>query len=270
LSAGISQDAAVTSEAGGRPPLGRKDGMGWRGGATWILPELGLRVHASASERKRFPALRELYSGALNRFEPNPALRPETAHSAEVGVGFIRERFDAQVVVFNQRVDDAVVRITLPSNQFQRVNRDRFTSNGVELTAGTIIGRAELRGDVTLQRARIADETIASSAERTPEDVPEVFGSLVAVVPVSRAMDLQTRVRALGSTRCTNPDTNTLDTQRGAQALDLGVERRWSGTRTWSRIAASLQLENVSDAAIYDKCGLPQPGRTVRFTLRLG
>src|SRR5690606_3493415 len=71
LSAGISHDAAITDEAGGRPPLGRKDGVGWRGGATWVLAEQGLRLHASASQRKRFPALRELYSGALNRFEPN-------------------------------------------------------------------------------------------------------------------------------------------------------------------------------------------------------
>lgn len=270
LSAGVSQDAAVTNEAGGRPPLGRKDGLGWRGGATWIHPTLGLRLHASASDRKRFPALRELYSGALNRFEPNPALRPETAHSAEIGAGFMRGSLDLQAVLFNQRVDDAVVRITLPSNRFQRVNRDRFTSSGVELTAGTMVGRAELRGDLTMQHARIADQGIADPTQRIPEDVPEVFGSLVAVLPVARTMDVQSRFRAVGATRCTNVDTGVLDTQDGAKALDLGVERRWSGLRAWGRLALALQLENITDAAVYDKCGLPQAGRTVRLTLRVG
>lgn len=271
FSAGISHDAAITDEAGGRPPLGRKDGIGWRGGATWVLAEQGLRLHASASQRKRFPALRELYSGALNRFEPNPNLRPETAHSAEIGAGLIRVGFDLQAVVFRQRIDDAVVRITLPSNRFQRVNRDRFTSTGVELTAGTMLAGTALRADLTLQRARLADATVFDPALRRPEDVPDVFGSLQAVRPFARGIEAQARVRALGPTRCTNPDTNSLETQPGAQAVDLGVERRWGGAaRLFGRVTAALQLENAFDASIYDKCGLPQAGRTLRLGLRFG
>ncbi len=270
LSAGISHDAAETTEAGGRPTLGRKDGIGWRGGATLIAPTLGLRMHASISERQRFPALRELYSGALNRFEPNPALRPESAHSAELGLGLIREAFDVQAVLFQQRIDDAVVRITSPSNQFQRVNRDQFTSSGVELTAGMMLGRASLRADLTLQRARIADRTIAEPTLRIPEDVPEIFGSLVAIVPITRGFEAQTRLRSVGGTRCNNPDSNTLESQAGAEALDLGLERRWTRQGAFGRRSAALQLENAFDAPIYDKCGLPQAGRTLRLTLRIG
>jgi iron complex outermembrane receptor protein len=270
LSAGISQDAAATNEAGGRPPLGRKDGLGWRGGATWVQPELGIRLHTSASERKRFPALRELYSGALNRFEPNPDLQPETAHSAEFGAALIRASFDVQVVAFNQRIDDAVVRITLPSNRFQRVNRDRFTSQGVELTAGTTIGQAAIRGDLTLQRARIADVSIADPTQRVPEDVPQRFGSVMTIVPMARGFETQARVRFAGATRCTNPDTSALEKQAGAEALDLGVEKRWAMTRTFGKLAAGLQLENVFDRAYFDKCGLPQAGSTLRLTFRVG
>lgn len=268
---GISQDASTTDEAGGRPPLGRKAGTGWRVGGTWVKAEQGLRVHASASQRQRFPALRELYSGALNRFEPNPALRPETASSAELGAGIIRASFDVQAVVFRQQIDDAVVRITLPSSRFQRVNRDRFTSTGIEMTVGTAVGAAALRADLTLQRARIADATVFDPALRRPEDVPDVFGSLQALMPVGRRVEAQARVRAVGATRCTNPNTNSLQTQRGAQAVDVGVERRWgSAARMFGLVTASLQLENAFDAAIYDKCGLPQVGRTLRFGLRLG
>lgn len=270
ISGGVSQDAAKTNEAGGRPPLGRKDGLGWRAGATWVLPEAGVRLHTSLSERKRFPALRELYSGALNRFEPNPALRPETAHSAEFGIGVIRSRFDVQAVLFQQRIDDAVVRITLPSTRFQRVNRDQFRSSGLELTAGTMIGQAALRGDITLQRARISDLSIADPTQRIPEDVPERFGSLLTIVPLSRGLESQARLRFAGATRCTNPDTSALERQAGAEALDLGVEQRWATTRLFGKLAAGLQLENVFDRAFFDKCGLPQAGRTLRLTLRLG
>lgn len=270
LSAGVSQDAATSNEAGGRPPLGRKDGIGWRGGITWVQPQLGLRLHGSASERKRFPALRELYSGALNRFEPNPDLRPETAHSAELGAALIRAGFDVQLVAFQQRIDDAVLRITLPSNRFQRVNRDRFASSGVELTGGTNLGPVAFRGDLTLQRARIVDLSIADPMQRIPEDVPERFGALMAIVPMPRGFESQARVRFAGATRCANSDTSTLERQAGAEALDVGVEKRWRLTGAFGRLAAGFQVENVFDRALFDKCGLPQAGRTLRLSIRLG
>ena len=270
ITAGLAHDAATTDEAAGLPPLGRMAGFGWRTGVTWLLPDQGVRLHASASTRRRFPSLRELYSGALERFAPNPALRPETARSAELGASLARGRFDMQGVVFHQQIEDAVVRVTLPSNQFQRVNRDRFTSTGLELTAGTVLGMAALRGDVTLQRARIADATIVDPTLRRPEDVPELFGSLLAMVPITSGLEGHVRARVLGATRCTNVETGSLAEQPGAQAFDLGVERRWSAARGLGPVMAGLQVENVLDRALYDRCGLPQAGRTLRFVFRIG
>jgi iron complex outermembrane receptor protein len=268
LTAGLSADAATTDEAGGREPLGRKDGLGWRVGATWFLPARGLRLHASASERRRFPALRELYSGALGRFVPNPALRPETAHGAEAGVTLARAAFDLQVVAFSQRIDDAVVRTTLPDRRFFRLNRDRFTSHGLEATAGTALGPVALRGDVTWQRARLTDATLRDAEWRRPEDVPEVFGSLLATGRLGGGVDGLARLRTLGETRCLTGDA--VARQAGATALDLGLERTWFGAGLFGRLRGVLQLENALDRAVYDKCGLPQVGRTVRLGLTLG
>lgn len=269
LTGGVAVDAATTQLAGGRPPLGRKDGVAWRAGATWLLPMQGLRVHGSASSRRRFPALRELYSGALNRFEPNPELAPETARQAEVGATFSRGSFDAQATLFTSRIDDAVVRTTLPNRRFLRVNRDRFESRGAELTAGVALGRATVRGDVTAQHARISDRTISIPELRQPEDVPAYFGSLLGTWAFPRGVEIQGRMRALGATRCTNPDTNTLETQSGATTADLGAERRWT-TRGLLRIRTMLHVDNVLDRALYDKCGLPQAGRTLRLGVTIG
>jgi iron complex outermembrane receptor protein len=240
ISGGVAFDAATTELAGGRPPLARKEGVAWRAGATWLLPVQGLRLHSSASNRRRFPALRELYAGALNRFEPNPELKPETARQAEVGATWMRGGFDAQVTLFTSRIDDAVVRTTLPNRRFFRVNRDRFESRGAEMTAGVALGRATLR-----------------------------YGSLLGTWALPRGVELQARARALGATQCTNPDSNRLDTQAGAATADLGAERRWL-SRGLLRLRASLQVENVLDKALYDKCGLPQAGRTVRVGVTIG
>jgi iron complex outermembrane receptor protein len=269
LVGGLSEDAVTTPTAGGRTAQARQSGTGWRAGATWILPMQGLRLHASASERSRFPALRELYSGALNRFAPNPGLRPERFMGQEIGATLQRGAWDVQVVGFAQRTDDAVVRITLPDRRFQRVNRDQFRARGIELLTGVRLGRAELRADVTWQDATIRDR-VANAAERAPEHLPNTFGSLTATVPAWRGTLTTARVRHASSTSCLGATANSRIVQPGATALDLGVERSWSLRGFTSRVRAMAMLDNVTDAAFYDQCGLPQPGRTLRVGVSMG
>ncbi|MCU0646896.1 MAG: TonB-dependent receptor [Gemmatimonadaceae bacterium] len=270
VTGGLVSDHVRTPRAGGRVAQPNTDGIGWRTGATWFLPTAGLRLHVSASERKRFPALRELYSGALNRFAPNPSLRPETFRGAEAGATLARGRFDGQAVAFTSRTDDAVIRITLPDRRFQRVNRDRFSTSGVELLGGVSLGAVQLRGDFTIQDATITDKSVTANAEREPENLPLRFGSLNAISRLPWRAEGFARARYLGSTSCLNPDTNRRDRQGAAMAVDLGVERHW-GLRGWAqRFRALVALDNVGDRALYDQCGLPQPGRTLRIGIGVG
>jgi hypothetical protein len=69
--------------------------------------------------------------------------------------------------------------------------------------------------------------------------------------------------------------------------LDTGEDRRLDGgaqinadvARTWhirsasggffSRLETRMAADNIGDTAIYDRCGLPQPGRLLRFEVRL-
>jgi iron complex outermembrane receptor protein len=266
---GITEDAVTTPLAGGRTPQERQSGTGWRGGATWFLPMQGLRLHASASERSRFPALRELYSGALARFAPNPALRPERFRGAELGATVQRAAWDLQVVGFRQRTTDAVVRVTLPDRRFQRINRDEFRAHGVELLGGTTLGRVQLRGDLTWQDATIRDRT-ADGAERIPENLPTTFGSLQATAPAWRGVLGTARVRHVSSTSCLGVQPGTRVVQEGATALDVGAERGWTLAGVTRRLRAMVMLDNVLDAAVYDQCGLPQPGRTLRIGVSMG
>src|SRR5690606_6317308 len=85
LSGGVAFDAADTPESGDKPPLGRISSWGGRLGASVLALGETTRLHAAVSRRARFPSLRELYSGALGRFEPNPALEPEKLLGVETG-----------------------------------------------------------------------------------------------------------------------------------------------------------------------------------------
>jgi iron complex outermembrane receptor protein len=282
LSGGIVYDRSTSPKSGGRTPAQDPfDDIGWRAGITHDVSST-TRLHASASQRSRFPALRELYSGALNRFMPNPELRPETLFGLEAGITIDRSigaipDATLQLNGFHHTLDDAVVRITLPApdRRFQRINRDRIESHGAEMLAGIALGRDRERavtitGDALIQRIRVFDESSAD-AMRHAENNPEVRGMLEAGVP------LPARIRAYGNARytgrqyCLNADTGNEMRLDARTQMDVALERRFpiSGRGAIRSLRALLALDNVANAAIYDQCGLPQPGRTLRAMITI-
>ncbi|MFN2563574.1 MAG: TonB-dependent receptor plug domain-containing protein [Gemmatimonadaceae bacterium] len=278
VSGGVAYDVATTPEAGGKPTLGRLDAWGWRVGAT-VRATDALRLHTSVSRRARFPALRELYSGALDRFQPNPSLRPERLTAAELGATLAGDdgRVAVQGVVFHHRLEDAVVRTTVPETRlFVRVNRDEIRSSGAELlaawTSSPMAPRraVSLTGDLLAQHVRVRDRL--ADAERRPEHQPEVRGSLELGVPLPLALRGTAAARYTGTQYCVHPDAGT-QVRLGAQTKgDLALERSWllgRGAGLVKSLRALVALDNVADATVYDQCGLPQPGRTLRAGVQL-
>ncbi|HUF25703.1 MAG TPA: TonB-dependent receptor [Gemmatimonadaceae bacterium] len=201
LSAGMVRDAASTPLTGGKPALAAQARWGWRLGATTYAFDQSVRVHGSLSSRSRFPSLRELYSGALNRFEPNPGLRPERLLGAEVGATVMeawaaRRGVVVQTVLFHHRLDDAVVRIATPEGRFRRVNRDVIRSSGVELLASWTsrssattpdrwLDGLSLTGDFVAQRVRVHDRTLPAGEDAgRAEHQPVLRGSVDLGVPL--------------------------------------------------------------------------------------
>jgi iron complex outermembrane receptor protein len=67
-----------------------------------------------------------------------------------------------------------------------------------------------------------------------------------------------------------NPDVGGQETLDPSGRLDLLVSRQWSFGGALRRLQVTLALDNVTDGAVYDQCGLPQPGRMLRLQFRLG
>lgn len=285
LAAGLAFDHAATPLTGGREPKqAPMSSTGWRAGLTHTVGE-GLVLHASVSRRSRFPALRELYSGALDRFQPNPALKPETLLGYEAGATLGPRSsggVDATVRAnaFHHRLADAVVRTTVPdpapppTTLFRRVNRDRIESSGLELLAGLGFGTDReraitLSGDALVQRITIVDQT-ADAATRHAENDPERRASAELGVPLPFRLRGIATARYTGRQYCVNGDTGSEMTLVGATVTSAALERRLSlRGGTFRSLRALLALDNVGDTAVYDQCGLPQPGRTLRVMLSL-
>lgn len=278
LTTGLVFDRSETPVTGGRAPQDPFSAMGWRGGLTRTLTD-AVSVHASVTQRSRFPALRELYSGALNRFQPNPALRPESLRGYETGItvsqGSASGSRTLRVNVFSHTLTDAVVRTTVPNpapppaTLFKRVNRDRIESTGLEAIGGLTFGGDPLRavtlnGDALLQNIRILDQT-DNDAARHAENNPETRASLELGLPLPLQVRGILSARFTGRQYCLNSDTGGEMTLSGATVTNLAVERRMTvGGGIFRSVRALLALDNAGDATVYDQCGLPQPGRTIR------
>lgn len=276
VSGGLVLDRAETGEAGGRTPLGPKDHLGWRLGAT-VQATANTRLHASASRRARFPALRELYSGALNRFEPNPALRPEELLAAETGISFgdpsLSRGLVAQFVAFHHWLEDGIVRVGVPAtNRFQRINRDEMRTAGLEAMAGWRGGieGPSLTLDLVTQRVDIRDIT-AGGAERKPEHMPNLRAMVDGTIPVAARVRLGANLTHIGNQYCVNPDTD-VDTPLAAQTIGgVTLERSWNlgQGRGFGVMRVLAGMDNVTNAAVYELCGLPRAGRTLRIGVDL-
>jgi iron complex outermembrane receptor protein len=274
LSAGGAYDRGETPRTGGRerqPPLSE---LGGRVGLSAAIGGGRTVLHAGVSRRGRFPALRELYSGALNRFVPNPDLKPEKLLTTEAGATLHAGSGLLQAVVFHNVLEDAVVRITLDdgTNRFLRVNRDELRTTGLELVGSFGLGPADVSASATLQSAELKDPQ-ANDARR-PENLPDVFGDVSVTLPIVRGLVGTARVSYTGDQFVIDGITGA-DTELPARAVvDASVSRTWKAWMPWgagafTSVEARLGVDNAGDVALYDAWGLPEPGRRIRLELRL-
>ncbi|HUE77171.1 MAG TPA: TonB-dependent receptor [Longimicrobiales bacterium] len=277
ISGGLVWDAAdspVTGGAGEGPTLGE---WGARVGLSGTTRGAGLLLHAAASRRGRFPSLREMYSTALGRFEPNHGLRPEILTALEAGFTGNRGPLDLQVVAFHQRLGDAIVRGAAPSRsdaRFQRVNRDEIRSTGIELLGGYTRGRFVLETELTVQDVEAIVREDGASVPVRAEYEPEMAGGVGGTFPLPLRLEGDVEVEVVGRQYCATPvnEQEIYSELDASTRADLEVARSFRlGQRIagFERVGMELAVENLTDSAIYDQCGLPRPGRTLRLQVRV-
>jgi iron complex outermembrane receptor protein len=271
LSIGAAADGADTPESSDKPALERLWDWGGRAGATAVLHGGRVLVHGAASRRARFPALRELYSGALGRFLPNPDLRAEAQWVSELGLTMRHVRGELQVVGFHQVLEDGIARVSVVTpggNRFQRVNQGRVTADGLELLGDLTLGRLAFGGDLTVQDVRLLD---ASGGDTDPEYEPAVHGGAWCEAPLPAAVRLGLALHGTGEQRYFDLDSGSLATLAPSARLDVRLARGFElgASGPWRRVDAVLAVENVIDQSLFDQAGLPQPGRTIRVQARV-
>ena len=281
LSAGAVWDHSSTPRAGGREARLPIDQWGARVGGSAEVAQ-GFRAHVGASRRVRFPSLRELYSGALGRFVPNPDLRPEVLRAVEGGVSgtgrVMGAQYEVQAVLFGQVFSGAIARVGVGDNQYQRQNRDRTTATGLELLAAANWGRLGLGGDITLQAVSVSGggpgmggSPPLEGSELRAEYQPSVAGRFYAEVPLPWDVSARASLEGVGTQYCVNPEASGAggwSRLSAEHALDAQFGKRLKVGGPLADAEITVALENLTDRALYDQCGLPRPGRLLRLQVR--
>lgn len=274
LTLGGAWDRAATPKTGGRPSIGTLNDWGARAGLSALLPDGGTLLHLGVSRRGRFPSLRESYAEALNRFVPNPDLRPEHLVAVEGGVTTRLWAGELQVVGFRNQLDGAIRRITFPGDPGgptlrQRVNSDELTSTGVEVLFSQDIGAVGVGGDLMLQNVQLTDPGGISTE---PENMPEQSGSAWVRVPLGAGVTATAEAAYTGAQFCQDPDTGSDVELDGGTWLNGGLSKIWDlagSSILGSRLETRVSVANATDTALYDQCGLPRPGRLFQVQLRV-
>ena len=271
LSLGAVLDGADTPESGDKPPLARLNDFGARIGISSLVSR-GLLVHGGASRRARFPSLRELYSGALGRFIPNPSREAEIMLGAEGGFTVHTGDLEVQVVGFHQRLADGIIRTTVTDDSgtrlFKRVNQDQIQSTGIEMLAIGTLGVATISTDLTLQRVR-GVEPDGTRIELEYE--PSVTGKFSLESPLGGGYRAASDFRFVSDQRCANPEIGGLQSFGASGSADFSLRKifQFGGRGALSRVDASASVRNATNSTSYDQCGLPQPGRTLQVQFRV-
>ncbi|UCF21462.1 MAG: TonB-dependent receptor [Gemmatimonadota bacterium] len=269
-SVGLSVDGSDTPETGGRTPRDAIWGWGARAGGSLVLGSGDVLLHGGLSRRLRFPALRELYSGALGRFVVNEGLDPEVLGVAELGLTAKVGGLEGQVVAFYQRLSDAIVRVSLGDGRLQRQNREVIRSAGAELLGSYSWRDFSLSADLTLKDVTQEDPA-APAQQRNPEYQPWITGGAALSAPMVAGVYARAQVRHVGRRYCVDPDSESEETLAADTWLDLEFRRGFNlrGSQPGRHLELALAVDNVTDAAAYDQCGLPQPGRLLRLQVRI-
>ena len=227
-------------------------------------------VYASASRRSRFPSLRELYSGALGKFVPNPDLVPERQHLLETGWTVRGSGWNFAAAAFLQTLHDGIEKVSLPDpaeGDFMRVNQTSIRVPGVEFSGRW---RSETHLEIGLQHtilsARVEE---GESYKRPAEDRPDYISHAeLGWRPLAGpGAHLET---VITGPRWSADSTDPVD---GLRRLPAGAI--WNLRLSWpwtlhhtvagreTEIEFHVRWNNLFDQLVDYQVGLPGPGRMI-------
>jgi iron complex outermembrane receptor protein len=245
-------------------PRGGADGVNWQGALVWRHAPIG-QVHASVSDRVRFPVIFELYSTRFGTATPNPDLGPERATNIELGWSrLFTNDARAAAAVFYSDVRDLIQTIVLPDTTTQTQNVGNGDFSGCELSLdGRIRTGLRAGGNYTYMHRVIRD---ALQPNLRPTGVPTHRAFLYATWRPIESLRVTPSIE-LSDDRWSevNPAPALPYVKTGAYSL-FDLDATYAVQKS---LELSLGFKNLLDDHYELAWGFPQPGRTFYVKTRV-
>ncbi len=232
-----------------------------------------LIAKASYEWATRLPSAAEMFGDGV-LVTQNLALRPETSHNANLGVQVARGALALDAAAFARLADQLIVLLGNERNlMYQNVFAARIL--GVEATGRWSVPWASVTAGATLQDVRNAssDGTFgAFQGDRIPNR-PWLFASLEGMV---RRRDLardNDELALFATSRYVHEFFRGWESQGLRQFKQVVPAQLVHGlgvtyaARGLSSLAITVEVQNLTDARVYDSFGVQRPGRALSLKL---
>jgi len=245
---------------------GSGDGFNSQAAAIWRYNERA-QLHASVSDRGRFPTFFELYSTRFGTATPNPDLGPERATNYEIGW----ERNTTQgtrlgAAYFYSDVQDLIQTVVLPdtTTQAQNVGNGRFS--GIEVYFDRqVLERLSVGGNYTYIDREITDALQPTlRADGVADNEMVLYASWQPVPSFTLTPSFEAADDRWSSIN-TNPAAPFPYVRTGAyHVLNLDASYRFEND-----LELGLGIKNMTDDHYELSWGFPQSGRAVYAKLNM-
>jgi iron complex outermembrane receptor protein len=245
-------------------PRGGSESINWQTAVIWRYT-VDAEVHASVSDRSRFPVMFELYSTRFGTATPNPDLGAERATNLEAGwKGRAGEAVAIEGAIFYSDVRDLIQTVVLPDTTTQTQNVGHGEFFGAEISVTVNASRQlTVGGNYTAIRRTITD---ALQPNLRPTGVPSHKAFLhLAWQPVERLTVTPSLDVAGDRWSDVNPAPVLPYVRTGAYAL-LDLAAQYALAR---ELEVVFGLKNLTDDHYSLAWGFPQPGRTFYVKTRV-
>ncbi len=263
INVGASFDGADTPKTGNKSKKSPTYDFGINSGLVYTFSK-NISGRLNAGRKTRFPTMREMYSGALGKFELNPDLHAEVANSGEAGMIFSFNHGSIESDLFLTYITNGIVRTKLPNKKYKRINKSAIRNYGLE---------TELEYDFSKSlKLRLNASFINSFAKNSNGDFKDTVEYAPRVIAGSSLTYTLNRVSFLiGANYIGNEyEADSPYFVRIPDYLLINFRASYLLSFFKTKITIYFRADNITDKLYYTQFGLPEAGRelSIGFNMR--
>ncbi len=266
---GLGVDRAATPLTGDKPVQGSLSATGWSAGLRWT-PSDRWSAAATLGQRSRFPTPRELYGVALGRFLLNPDLQPERSLLGDLSIEYsLTDDLSFDIALWANESDDTLSQRVVDVAGVSR--RQRYNTNGSStfgLEAATTLAITEdLRAELSasLQDGQVEREDNGERPALLQRPKEQI--SFALDWQATPSVDLRAELLHTGSAFDLG-NSGAVVRLPASDSLNL---RGFINIGDWfgQDVLLTAAIDNATDELVLPQLGLPAPGRSFHFGIRV-